>query len=193
MRACIKGLAISLVVILLCTLPLQSTASPIFVITISLEANVKDININESSLPLIINGSVGYDGYSVHGITIELEPDCDVGEVTLTQSEFIFHVPGEIPFTAYIFINPQTENGTMGTLTLGAHVNEGGISSSAGAVAQIFYVLNYDEGWKLEEEVEQQNEENHLPPLIITSYLLLSLIFVILVSRKTAKNRKRRT
>lgn len=178
-------------VIFLCSPVFHVSAAPIGTITLSLEAEVKEININQSSAPLVINGSIGYDGYSIKGVTITLDSACDVGEVTLTQYEFVFHFPDVIPFKAFIFIYPQTENDTTGMLTLNTRITEGGISSNVGGVAQIFLVLNYDENEVLIQEYKPETKENYLLPIIIIGYLTTSIAFVAIVSRRSDKSCKK--
>lgn len=170
--------------ILLCSTYFVGSVHAIGTITISLEAEVKKININQSSLPLILHGSVGYDGISVRPVTITLAPYCDVGEVTLSQYEFVFHLPDTIPFDAYIFINPETENDTMGMLILDMIYSEGGIQYDAGSVSQIFLVLNYDENETVKEQIKLNSEHPNFLLLGIPAVLISSGIIIVLDRRK---------
>lgn len=190
MKLCRERVFILIAAILLCSLPFIGSASPITSITISLGGEVKTININQSNAPLIIHGSVGYEGISIRPVTITLEPYCDVGEVVLTQYEFVFHLPDTIPFDAFIYIAPETENDTVGTLTLNGYYSEGGIQQSINAVSQIFYVLNYGENETPSEKVELKKEEINLFLVGFPIYLLISIIFILAVSRKSDKEIK---
>lgn len=177
-------------VISLCSLPFTGSASPITVITIRLEAEVKTININQSNLPLIIHGSVGYEGISIRPVTITLEPFCDVGEVVLTQYEFVFHLPDTIPFDALIYITPETENDTLGTLTLNGYHSEGGIEQPINPVSQIFYVLNYGENETLAEPFRPKWENLNSSLFSLPAIAIILGIAIVSIGKKMKRRKK---
>ncbi len=180
-------LFIIIVMILLLSPYFKASANPIGTISISLEGEVKEININQSDRPLIIHGSVGYEGVSVRPVTITLDPICDVGDVILTQYEFVFHVPDTIPFDALIFIYPETENDTVGTLILNSYFSVGVIQQNGNPVAQIFTVLNYDENEEIIESVIYRIEPQNyfligIPALMST--IGTAIIFIIIKKKR---------
>ncbi len=172
------------VAIFLCSMYLTDSVNAFGTVTISFEGEVKEININQSNAPLILHGSVGYDGISVRPVTITLAPYCDVGEATLSQYEFVFHLPDTIPFDAYIFISPETENDTMGMLTLNIIYTEGGIQYDAGSVSQIFLVLNYDENETAKAQFKMNNGYPGFLLLGIPAVIISSGIIIVLDRRK---------
>ena len=113
-------------------------------ITLTLPSEPPTVNINQSNEPLIMHCAVGFEGVSVLPYTIHMAASSDVGEVYLTQYQFVFHYPETIPFDAIIFIDPETENDTEGVISLSAYNEVGGVRQSLGTVMQIITVLNYD-------------------------------------------------
>ena len=158
-------------------------------ITIGFEAKPPEININESNRLLIMHGYVGYNGVSVRPFTIYLEPICDVGDAYLSRYEFVFHVPDSIPFDAFIFIFPDTENDTQGTITLKVSYSEGIIKQEAGSVSQIITVLNYNENEVPNETIEETNIDDQLWLKGLIGLTCVSVITIFFAKRKM-KGRK---
>ena len=112
------------------------------------------VNINQSNDPVIMPCTITFDGYSALPYTVYVDAKCDVGEVYLTQNEFVFHYPETVPFDAIVMIDPNTANDTQGTLTIGGYCQEGGIQYNINPVSQIIQVLNYDPNYEEGKELD---------------------------------------
>jgi hypothetical protein len=160
-------------------------------ITISIQAQPPIVNINQSNEPLIMNCSLGYQGVSALPYTIYMDAYCDVGEVYLTQYQFVFHLPDTIPFDAIIFIDPETENDTQGVISLSAYYEAGGVRQSYGPVSQLIIVQNYDPT-RIEENITPEffGYEDSYEPIFI--YVLPSLFIFLGVYVKVIRPKLRK-
>lgn len=162
-------------------------------ITISIQAEPPVVNINQSNEPLTMNCSISYQGVSALPYIIYMSVSCDVGEVYLTQYQFIFHYPETIPFDAIIYIDPETENDTKGVFTLQAYYEKGALRSSLAPVSQIIIVQNYDPDY-IEENISTKffGSEDSDDPLFLfalPSLFIFLGIYVIIIRPKLRKKR----
>jgi hypothetical protein len=121
----------------------QNVCAPGY-ISLSIQAEPPSININQSNEPVIMHCTISFDGVSVMPYTIYMNGTCDVGEVYLTQYQFVFHYPETIPFDAIIHIDPSTQNNTQGEFVLSGYYSEGGLQYTISPVGQIIEIYNYD-------------------------------------------------
>ena len=151
-------------------------------ISLTIQPKPPTININQSNEPLVMHCAIGFDGVSVLPYTVYMEGSSDVGDVYLTQYQFVFHYPETIPFDAIIFIDPETANNTQGELVISGHNEEGGIVYNVNPVMQIFEVLNYDPNQTIEIETKKTMEPDFpLDPLFLFGLPSLIVLFGVYV------------
>ena len=162
-------------------------------ITLSIQPEPPTVNINQSNEPLTMNCAIGYQGVSALPDTIYMAASCDVGEVYLTQYQFVFHYPETIPFDAIIYIDPETENDTQGVFTLQAYYEKGALRSSLAPVSQIIIVHNYDpEHIEENESIKITGPENSIDPLFLFAFPSLFIFLGVYVKIIRPKLRKKR-
>lgn len=162
-------------------------------ITLSIQAKPPTVNINKSNEPLIMHCAVGFQGASVLPYTVHMDASSDVGEVYLTQYQFVFHYPETVPFDAIIFIDPETENDTEGQISLTPYYEEGGVRYSLGTVSQIITILNYDPDYIEENESKGfAGSEYSNDPIFLFAFpsLFIFLAVLIVIIRPRLKKKR---
>jgi hypothetical protein len=163
-------------------------------IYLTIQPEPPTVNINQSNEPLIMGCTIHFEGVSVLPYTVYVDASCDVGEVYLTQYQFVFHYTETIPFDAIIFIDPETENNTQGELVLWGHNEEGGVVHNVNPVFQIIEVLNYDPNQTMEiESIRTTSSEYPWDPLFLfglPSLLVLFGVYIGIVRPRLSKKEK---
>jgi hypothetical protein len=180
------------IIITIFTAPTQGLDNPQPELTIEMDFDKPRYNLSRPEESITFHGWVNWTGVSVIPITIHLYGSSDIGEVYLTPSTFTFQLPDSIPFDGLIPIPPENITTATPALTIGGYYDKGGIRTNIAPRSCIIPVYYWEENQTLDVE-EEPNEENHILPLIVGSYLVITTVFVAVISRKTVKSQKRRT
>ncbi|MEE9151932.1 MAG: hypothetical protein V3U20_08895 [Thermoplasmata archaeon] len=180
--------------ILLCTINWSATALtngiPDWELTIEIGFDKSAFNLSQSDEPVTFHGWVNYTGVSVIPLTVHLEPYSDLGDVFLSQYDFTFRLPDSIPFDGLNPIEPEWNSTITPALTISGYVQQGGLQTDIPSQSCIIPVYYYEEEEGMNETDEPKEQEFDFLLVAIPSYLLVSLIFISLVSWKTRKSSK---
>lgn len=101
-----------------------------------------EIDINETHDPLIFNGWLNYTGISVVPLKVYLNAYADLGELELTESEFVFHIPSNETFVVHIYIDTIKGNQSRCMLTLYTYIEQGPTTGTGPSMRMDHLVIN---------------------------------------------------